>query len=156
MECRSRDQLQPCWCQPKSYRPKTPVAQGNTGCFSLEATSLLVDKTYYPVEAWSQQGDSGEKDSDNEAARDEPIRPALDREELTFFKRDHQLLHKLFHQAREVSFGKCLWENICAEFLPDPCVTGARSVTQHQPEGEVPTGFDESRVGGRGGGSAAW
>ena len=72
--------------------------------FRAEAMSLLVDKTYSPVEAWSQPGDGGQNDSDDEVAPDEPIPPALEGEELLFFKRDHQRLHTLFHQAREASF----------------------------------------------------
>ena len=78
--------------------------------------SLLVDKTYSPVEAWSQPGDSGQNDSDDEVAPDEPIPPALEGEELLFFKRDHQRLHTLFHQAREASFSNAYGKNFIKGF----------------------------------------
>ena len=68
--------------------------------FRAEAMSLLVDRAYSPAEPWSQPGDGGQKDSDDEVAPDEPIPPALEGEELLFFNRDHQRLHTLFHQAR--------------------------------------------------------
>ena len=84
--------------------------------FRAEAMSLLVDKTYSPVEAWSQPGDGGQNDSDDEVTPDEPIPPALEGEEFLFFKRDHQRLHTLFHQAREASFSNAYGKNFVKGF----------------------------------------
>ena len=97
--------------------PPQKVGNRRVSQFRAEAMSFLVDRAYFPVEPWSQPGDGGQNDSDSDddVALDEPVPPALEGEELLFFNRDHQRLHTLFHQARDVSFFPMHMERISSK-----------------------------------------